>query len=217
MAYDCVKYICPSYSPTYIPTIAYEFRANSVYDPDAEIGGATAVGYVDAAGDFMKYCVMASKIRLEWTPYSTKYDQFSWGGSEALGVPIWAGVGVFAAAETPGERYDVAMVNRRWNWDELVFAPASGYPTQTKQAQVVQKKWFSAKQFYGSDDITDREEAGAYMANHPAAEVRFKVGSCAERTCHFNPTLSDFGCWAVRVHIDYWVQLMEARAAAVPL
>ena len=216
MTYDCDKFISPGYNVQKVPNVHNIFRANAVWDPDYSLGGVSAIGYASAAEGFNHYTVIASRIVCFWTPYSQSSGSYVIGSAnEGAGIPIWAGVGIVPDQTAPTMDYTYYMKDHNWSWDSLVLQPGWLGASIQKPAAYRQVKWFHANKFFNSASPKDDSRLGAVMGANPTEQAYFSVACIAQRACLFLPTNTDFGSWNVHVHIDYWVELQEAKHQGV--
>lgn len=79
-----------------------DFRCNSIYDPNATIGGGTPNGFLQLMEYYDQYCVLGSKIKAQFYP------------SSATNVtPGYLGIGRFNTTGTPSGEGIVRMLQSR--------------------------------------------------------------------------------------------------------
>lgn len=214
MTYDCDKFIHPSYSITQVPTISNWFRANSVYDPDVAINLASAVGYASARDTFDHYVVMAARCTTVWYPYSTDNTMYTRNQAEGPSIPVWLGLGLRHDGSALLETWDNLMGSREWNWDSCVMTPCeNNYPISAKKYR--QTLWYDAKQFFNTTAPEADTTLGADMQTNPIDQAYFVLASAVQRTGAYAVQPTQWGTWAVHVHIDFYVRLQEPKPGDV--
>lgn len=149
--FDAGPYITVDY-PNYSES-AYQFRANSVYDPDYALGGHQLMGFDQWAALYNHYRVISSKITVRFIPDP---------GYDFLGC---IGIAVCDNASIPGH---VGLVEGQKNYRWRNITSTTG---DTRIWKV--SKTYSAKKYFGPRALVQNQYAT--VATNPTEDVLFTI------------------------------------------
>jgi len=183
---------------TSVPTI-YEFRGNSVYDPDYTGAGGQArwvdtfLGPSNSTYPYSRYMVTKSKIRV------TVYPSTGLASGNALGTvfiqPIIGASGV--AATSMQDIMEMPLIKSK---ECMGGGVAPNKPFSFSHTMTTKKIW-------GCKDLSDDDDYQAEYNNNPANQWRWVVGVCN------NITGGTFAAY-LKVEIDYTTVFLKQNMVA---
>ena len=158
--------VCMKYSQDFelkIPqvagtTVSYLFRANSIFDPDYQLGGHQPMGRDQYENFYQKYVVVGSTITATFR--NTSNSQVTSDTNQQY----ICGITTTTPNQIASNRYELLESNRT----------SYGKTSPQKPFQVIKKK-FAAKKFFGLSRILDNTDYGAPMGNNPLEECLFQI------------------------------------------
>ena len=136
----------------------YQFRANSINDPDYQLGGHQPMGHDQYANFYQKYVVVGASLTATFRNTSNSSLTSDTNQQYICGV----------TTTTPNQiisnNYELLENNRT----------SYGKTSPQKPFQVINKK-FSSKKFWGLSNILDNADYGAAMNNNPLQECLFEI------------------------------------------
>lgn len=167
----------------------YEFRANSVFDPDFTGTGHQPMGFDEWSALYERYTVYGSKINVMYAPESTTSV-----------TPAYYGITTYGTSGQLASTYG--------NVEAILEGKLTGFTTtmggnlnSTFMPRTLTRKW-SAKRFFGKKDPLDDPDVGALISASPVNVAYF--GLWAGAIGGNNPGVLNF-----RVLIDYIVMFHE--------
>lgn len=173
-------------NPTTSGVAYYNFRANSLQDPDLTGFGHQPMGYDQISPHYDHYTVVGSKMTCYFTPEAT-----------ADVAPCYFGV---ILTDTPVTIVNVTeLLEQRFTGGVKWLGAINRVPaTQTK------RKYFSARKFFGVKDIIGQQPWRAATGSNPNEDAYFQV-FCA------SIGLNDPGIFRFTVYIDYIAVYTEPK------
>lgn len=212
LTYDDTKFCSPTTAAGDYPTIMQYYGANDIYDCDASMGGRSAQGLVDAAKQWSHYTVLSSRITIELHTFSGSAQAWNWTLTQGSVIPIWWAIALKAdksAWTTPWRQLmgdsEVTWVENSWHGNTV--------PMELSKRNRSLTKWFSAKNFFSVTDPRDEDTLGATCSASPADGAFFHI---LATPVFARPDLAtDYGTFAMIVHIDYYVSFQEPVSEGV--
>lgn len=171
--------------------VRHTFRANSVYDPDWEVGGGTASGYefwLGTNGLYNHYAVVGAVCR---------FTVYTFGG-----VPH----AMYLAVHTADD------ATHTFNWEEVRgsgTAPLKNFSGNNVGGKYSVIGHFSAKKFFNVKDVKDNIlRIGAAVGANPSEYALFH---CDVGVCDANPITVTAGFMDYTVELEYLVLCSEPR------
>jgi len=152
-----------SMDPTTANFDSYAFRANSVFDPDVQLGGHNPMGFNQWAAIYRKYTVLGAKISMQYTPTAT--------GNTA---PGFFGI-LLANSPTDIKTYssdiNALLESKECGGNYKIAGPVSTVDSAGRFAQV--RKRFSSKKWFGVKDVLDNSNLTALTSADPVTQAYF--------------------------------------------
>lgn len=156
------------------------FRANSIFDPNAQLGGHQPMGRDIWAQLYQEYVVLGAKITL-------------YAGSDQSQIPVTTGVTLNTNTNPLYTETTSYMESKTGQWVQLM---------DNRNAKRISTT-YSPRKYWNIKDVNDnREEIGAPMTNNPAKQAFFVIW------CQPNDRVST-NLTRYTVVIDYLVQFSE--------
>lgn len=204
-------------SPTFLPvagsqtqpaaTAYWQFRANSIYDPDEQTGGQVMVGQQDTLAHWDHYVVYYTRMTVWFYPWSTQQAALSLTTSNNNLVPIWFGLHLHhdAAYQTGVP----VMILQGDKTTDYKICPMGHITSQHNNPSFKLQLWFNAKSFFAVKDPMDAADLGAIPNANPVEMAHFQVYSAALVP---PPTgANDYGTWQCTIQMDSWGFCQEPR------
>lgn len=164
--------------------VTYQFRANSIFDPDFSGTGHQPMGHDEWAKFYLHYRVLKSSISVQIE------------ADDAATQPYVQWVGVGAASGTASINPTTVIERQKAAWK------VSGVGT-TPAGPLI--NWFDGKRFFGAATQNGDTCKAAFGAN-PTEDVFFQIGQAPLNTAATARTLFSL------VVIDYWCELTEPQS-----
>lgn len=165
----------------------YNFRANSLYDPNQSGTGHQPMYFDTYAGLYNHYLVLGSRIRV------------SWQGQANSGIPLVVGLFLNDDTSYSGTLQTITEQNKT-RWKMLPPDPSKKLVTTCN---------FSAKKFFGLTNPRDSKDTiGANVSTGPADEAIFTL------FCQSLDLSTDFSVLRCYVELEFIVQFSELQDAA---
>lgn len=163
----------------------YDFRANSIYDPNLTGTGHQPLGHDQWAYFYDHYVVLGAKIRVTlWQGTSTTTDN------------VFVSLALQDSANTMTNQ-SMIREQPRTSWSMLT-TPSGG-----KGMRTLSKK-FSAKKFFGAKSVITWDKLGASFGYNPTEDALFRI-------FYQNATSINNVSISANVVIDYIVLLSEPK------
>lgn len=159
----------------------YQFRLNSINDPDLTGTGHQPMGHDQWAQYYNHYVVLSTKFNIK-------------AGSGAPGIPMIYGYHISDDSSVPA------------TLQEFAEQGLGNYAMHTAGGEAIELKGsWAAKKFFNVVDVKDNDDLGALFNTNPAEEgiLTLYTGSC---DANENPPKQNFF-----VTIDYRVSLAEPK------
>lgn len=167
----------------------HEFRANSVYDPNATGVGHQPMGFDQWSGIYQRYCVLGSRIIVQNTNSTNASVNTAYFGVTVYGV---------AGQLTSTYGSTVAVMESKLTGRTRVIA---GNANASVWHQILSRK-FSSRRFFGKKDVIDDPDLGATVLNNPINQAYFGIWAGGVQLVD-SPNLE------FKVTIDYIVMFHE--------
>lgn len=140
---------------------SHVIRANGLYDPTVAVGGHQPLGFDEWSQLYSNYTVIGSRCKVTASTGATTSN---------YGPPAMIGIMLSSDTSLPTSSLVNAMEQGR-----TVFKPVAEASTKGSDGVVLTKS-FSAKKFFGVNNIKDnQDDLGALISADPARQAYFKI------------------------------------------
>lgn len=174
-----------------IPAL-YDFRANSVFDPDVALGGHQPMGFDQWATHYQHYTVIGSKIKVR--PIAN-------GGADSVTTPCYYGCVLAAQSSSISGLSVSALLEQRLGRHGV----AGNFRQQGTTTQPWVKQYFSARKFFRNRNPTGQSQLSAQVTTNPSELAHFLIW-CGGILASDDPSLLHF-----EVEIDYITVFWEPK------
>jgi hypothetical protein len=163
----------------------YDFRANSIYDPNLSGVGHQPLSHDQWANFYDHYVVLGAKIKVTlWHGSSTATDNVFFS---------------LALQDTNNVMTSQSMIREQPRTSWTMLTP----PNAGKSMRTLSKK-FSAKKFFGAKSVITWDKLGATLGNNPTEDALFRI-------FYQNATSVNNVSVSANIIIDYIVLLSEPK------
>lgn len=174
--------------PPGVMTILDRYRANSIWDPNFEVGGNTVLDHTRWASLYNHYTVMGSKITYTISP-----------------VDAITGMVFLTKLDDDGTAFIASNLYTGWAGDPRVKMKAFNLTSYTSQAQFKFSRTFSARKFFNLKNPADVDSVSAQMGANPADQAFYCAAVQAANLGDATPRFT------LTVNIDYLVRFSEPK------
>ena len=168
----------------------YNFRANSIFDPDKSGVGHQPLGHDEMNIVYDHYCVIGSKIKCTFAPQ----------GGQVVNVDM---LYMLAVQDTPASHGNAIDYLEQNNTKGTTIAPGYAGSSKTLTAHYSPYKLFGLSK---KDSLISNNKLNTSFGSNPTEDAIFQVGIVCPTATSANPSPI-----RVRVEIEYLVVCTERR------